>query len=166
MGPKWEYESEFYYEGDIPPFVQAESYEQALQLCQSMSDEAIDKQRDAMIGWYIARLKYTQRRLNWEIFHMNHTFTEWNKMEEKESDPVYEAVLQYRNMMEASFQSVDKCGAGVRRKKKQRKEGGEGGEGGGKNSTVDNDDDDQATIYDKESHELEHNNKEYASLMD
>lgn len=130
-----------------------------------MSEEAIDRQRHAMIVWYIARLKYTQQRINWEIFHLNHTFTEWIRMDPKEAEQVYDAVWDYRHAhhVDSPALGIDKCGVGGdgRRKKHghsqdnntisiQEKEGEE-------------DDDDKMTIYDKESYELEPH-KEYDSL--
>jgi len=63
VGPQWELESSFGFEGDIPPFLFANEYTDALSTCRSMTDEQIDATRQAITSWYINRIELIKRRI-------------------------------------------------------------------------------------------------------
>lgn len=70
VGPQWELDQAFAFEGDIPPFLFANEYSDALVACQSMSDVQIDTVRNAITSWYISRIELIKRR----ITHYSNTF--------------------------------------------------------------------------------------------
>ena len=64
VGPKKEREHAFEFEGDFPPFIFADNWPSALQLCQNLTDSDIDKLRRDNINWYINRVKYVMRKID------------------------------------------------------------------------------------------------------
>lgn len=64
VGSKWERERTFEFEGDLPPFLFADSYPEALETCRSMADEEVDKLREANVKWYIERVLRIRRRID------------------------------------------------------------------------------------------------------
>jgi len=64
VGPKREREFAFEFEGDFPPFIFADNWPSALQFCQNLTDSEIDKLRRENINWYISRVKYIIRKID------------------------------------------------------------------------------------------------------
>lgn len=80
-----EYEDSFSFEGYVPPLVHAESYEEALELCQRMTDRQIDDRRHRVVSWYVQRIRYIRHRIDHAIFgktneiHYHHRDSNDNK---------------------------------------------------------------------------------------
>lgn len=64
-------QNSFEYDGNRPPFLFAQSWEDALEVCRSMSAQDIKRKRSAIMKWYIRRLRYIQHRIQ----HILQVFT-------------------------------------------------------------------------------------------
>lgn len=67
VGPKEEREKAFEFEGDFPPFIFADNWPAALQFCQNLTNSDIDKLRSENINWYINRVKYVKRKIDFTL---------------------------------------------------------------------------------------------------
>ena len=54
----------FEFEGDRPPFLFSDSYENALVKAQNMTSSEIDLQRRAVVHWFINRMNLIKRRVD------------------------------------------------------------------------------------------------------
>lgn len=85
MASQREYEDSFSFEGYVPPLVHAQSYEEALELCQRMTDRQIDDRRHRVVSWYVQRIRYIRHRIDHAIFgktneiHYHHRDSNDNK---------------------------------------------------------------------------------------
>jgi hypothetical protein len=64
VGGKWEIDRVFEFEGDQPPFLFAENYNEALLTCQNMNDDEIDLQREKIVYWFTNRVQYIIKKVN------------------------------------------------------------------------------------------------------
>jgi len=71
VGPKFESDLAFEFEGDLPPLIFADSFQSALQICKNLTDSDIDKLRSDNINWYINRMKYIMKKIDFtlSVFH-------------------------------------------------------------------------------------------------
>lgn len=70
VGSASELQLTFEFEGDVPPFLYAESYESALIIARNMSNVDVDNHRQSLVQWFVDRINLIRRRVN----HVTHVF--------------------------------------------------------------------------------------------
>ena len=67
VGSDDEVQRTFEFEGDFPPLVVSRDYQSALTLCKAMTDDDIDNKRYELIAWYIARINFIMRKIDFVL---------------------------------------------------------------------------------------------------